>query len=43
MFLFFIDWEEENNLNDLDEIKELMELLEYLDKKYFVYNNIVFL
>lgn len=37
------DREEENISNDLDEIKEPMELLEYLDKKYLVYNNIVFL
>lgn len=31
------------NGKELEDIKELNELLDYLDKKYFVFNNIVYL
>lgn len=31
------------NGKELEDIKELNELLDYLDKKYFFFNNIVYL
>lgn len=34
---------EEVNSKDLEEIKEPKDLLEFLDEKYFVFNNVVYL
>lgn len=34
---------EEVNCKDLEEIKEPKDLLEFLDKKYFVFNNVIYL
>lgn len=33
---------DENEFNILDDIYKLKDLLEYLDKMYFVFNNIVY-
>lgn len=41
--LFYIADRKEMNGNDLGNITEPDELLDYLDKKYFVYKNIVYL
>lgn len=41
--LFYITDRREINGKDIEEIKEPNELLDYLDKKYLVFNNIVYL
>lgn len=40
---FFYKDREEVNCKDLEEIKELKDLLEFFDKKYFVFNNVIYL